>query len=213
MHALFPALIAGASNSHRSAADRSRRGLVRQSLRHRRRAGACCGTSLRSRVHAADQRAAATTLCPADSPRPPSSLPRPRPGATSPTRPRDGRLRTVDVDRRDSALAKFKPPNGKPYALNLWNGVIYTARRNVRRQPGCGPRLRSRPSASRFAPNGGGLWGRMGYRSALTAPSTRRPATAVQSRAKSTARRSSASRASDGRAHSRTTSRLRMRPG
>ena len=40
----------------------------------------------------------------------------------------DGMLHQLNVaDGEDvKAPAKFMPPNGKPYALNLWNNVIYT---------------------------------------------------------------------------------------
>src|SRR5262245_14631791 len=40
----------------------------------------------------------------------------------------DGRLRRINVaDGSDAAPPeKFAPPNGKPYALNLVNGVVYT---------------------------------------------------------------------------------------
>lgn len=78
----------------------------------------------------------------------------------------DGRLRTVDVatGEETQSPAKFMPPNGKPYALNLWNGVIYTAT-----SENCGDNpdmvyafdLETKRVA-RFAPNGGGLWGRTG---------------------------------------------------
>jgi hypothetical protein len=78
----------------------------------------------------------------------------------------DGRLRQVNVaDGKDVvAPEKFLPPNGKPYALTLVNGVIYTATAQ-----GCGgvPNafyafdLASRRT-SMFLPAGGGLWGRRG---------------------------------------------------
>ena len=40
----------------------------------------------------------------------------------------DGMLHQLNVaDGEDVAPpSKFMPPNGKPYALNLWNNVIYT---------------------------------------------------------------------------------------
>lgn len=78
----------------------------------------------------------------------------------------DGRLRQLNLaDGADIAPAeKFIPANGKPYALNLWNGTIYTATAQ-----GCGGvtngfysfDLATRKS-SVFIPAGGGLWGRRG---------------------------------------------------
>jgi outer membrane protein assembly factor BamB len=78
----------------------------------------------------------------------------------------DGRLRQVNLaDGQDVAPPeKFMPANGKPYALNLVNGVIYTASAQ-----GCGGvtnafysfDLATRKS-SIFLPAGGGLWGRRG---------------------------------------------------
>jgi hypothetical protein len=78
----------------------------------------------------------------------------------------DGRLREVNLaDGKDvEPPQKFMPANGKPYALNLVNGVIYTASAQ-----GCGgvPNafyafdLASR-KASIFTPAGGGMWGRRG---------------------------------------------------
>src|SRR5215510_1665318 len=78
----------------------------------------------------------------------------------------DGRLRQVNVaDGQDVAPPeKFAPPNGKPYALNLFNGAIYTTVAQ-----GCGGIPFSFQSfdlatrkASAFLPQGGGLWGRRG---------------------------------------------------
>lgn len=78
----------------------------------------------------------------------------------------DGRLRQLNVaDGTDVApAAKFVPGNGKPYALNLYNGVIYTATAQ-----GCGGVTNAFYSydlaskvASTFIPAGGGLWGRRG---------------------------------------------------
>jgi outer membrane protein assembly factor BamB len=59
---------------------------------------------------------------------------------------------------------KFLPPNGKPYSLNLQNGVVYTGTAQ-----GCGGvahmflsfDLKTRRT-SIFLPSGGGLWGRRG---------------------------------------------------
>ena len=78
----------------------------------------------------------------------------------------DGRLRQVNLaDGTDVAPAeKFIPGGGKPYALNLQNGVIYTATAQ-----GCGGLTNAFYSfdlktrrASVFIPAGGGLWGRRG---------------------------------------------------
>jgi outer membrane protein assembly factor BamB len=78
----------------------------------------------------------------------------------------DGRLRQTNLaDGQDVAPPeKFMPPNGKPYALNLVKGVIYTASAQ-----GCGgvPNayysfdLSTRKSST-FLPAGGGMWGRRG---------------------------------------------------
>jgi outer membrane protein assembly factor BamB len=78
----------------------------------------------------------------------------------------DGRLRQVNLaDGQDVAAPElFIPGGGKPYALNLYNGVIYTATAQ-----GCGGLtnafyafdLETR-KASAFIPAGGGLWGRRG---------------------------------------------------
>jgi outer membrane protein assembly factor BamB len=78
----------------------------------------------------------------------------------------DGRLRQVNLaDGQDVAAPElFIPGGGKPYALNLHNGVIYTATAQ-----GCGGLtnafyafdLKTR-KASAFIPAGGGLWGRRG---------------------------------------------------
>ena len=78
----------------------------------------------------------------------------------------DGRLHTLDVATGGEIgpPEKFMGPNGKPYALNLVNGVIYTATAQ-----GCGGNTNaflsydlSTKKASLFAPAGGGLWGRRG---------------------------------------------------
>lgn len=78
----------------------------------------------------------------------------------------DGRLRQVNLaDGQDVAPPeKFIPGGGKPYALNLHNGVIYTATAQ-----GCGGLTNAFYSfdlasrrASVFIPAGGGLWGRRG---------------------------------------------------
>jgi len=78
----------------------------------------------------------------------------------------DGRLRQINAaDGEDVAPPeKFMPGGGKPYALNLHNGVIYTATAQ-----GCGGLTNAFYSfdlasrrASAFIPAGGGLWGRRG---------------------------------------------------
>ena len=78
----------------------------------------------------------------------------------------DGRLRQVNLaDGQDVAPPeKFIPGGGKPYALNLHDGVIYTATAQ-----GCGGLTNAFYSfdlasrrASAFIPAGGGLWGRRG---------------------------------------------------
>jgi outer membrane protein assembly factor BamB len=78
----------------------------------------------------------------------------------------DGRLRQINLaDGQDAAPPeKFMPGGGKPYALNLQNGVIYTATAQ-----GCGGLPNAFYSfdlatrrASAFLPAGGGLWGRRG---------------------------------------------------
>ncbi|MDQ3348582.1 MAG: PQQ-binding-like beta-propeller repeat protein [Acidobacteriota bacterium] len=78
----------------------------------------------------------------------------------------DGRLRQVNLaDGQDVAPPeKFIPGGGKPYALNLHDGVIYTATAQ-----GCGGVMNAFYSfdlgsrrASAFIPAGGGLWGRRG---------------------------------------------------
>jgi outer membrane protein assembly factor BamB len=78
----------------------------------------------------------------------------------------DGRLHQINAaDGSDVAPPdKFLPPNGKPYALNVVNGVVYTATAQ-----GCGGvpnalysyHLATR-KASTFQPAGGGMWGRRG---------------------------------------------------
>ena len=78
----------------------------------------------------------------------------------------DGRLRQVNAaDGEDAAPPeKFIPGGGKPYALNLHNGVIYTATAQ-----GCGGLTNAfyafdlaTKRATAFIPAGGGLWGRRG---------------------------------------------------
>ena len=78
----------------------------------------------------------------------------------------DGRLRTLDVATGADVAPpdKFAGPNGKPYALNLFDGVIYTSTAQ-----GCGGNTNAFLSydlqtkkSSIFAPAGGGMWGRRG---------------------------------------------------
>jgi hypothetical protein len=78
----------------------------------------------------------------------------------------DGRLQQINAADGSEAAPpeKFMPPNGKPYALNVVDGVVYTATAQ-----GCGgvPNafysfdLATR-KASTFHPAGGGMWGRRG---------------------------------------------------
>ncbi|MDQ3211272.1 MAG: PQQ-binding-like beta-propeller repeat protein [Acidobacteriota bacterium] len=78
----------------------------------------------------------------------------------------DGRLRQLDVATgQDLAPAElFLPPNGKPYALNLVNNVLYTTTAQ-----GCGGNpnqfyaydLATKKVGS-FNPGSGGLWPRLG---------------------------------------------------
>ena len=78
----------------------------------------------------------------------------------------DGRLRQLDVATgEDLAPAEpFLPPNGKPYALNLYNNVLYTTTAQ-----GCGGNpnqfygydLATKKVGS-FNPGSGGLWPRLG---------------------------------------------------
>jgi outer membrane protein assembly factor BamB len=78
----------------------------------------------------------------------------------------DGRLRTLDVATGQdvSPPELFLPPNGKPYALNVWNNVIYTTTAQ-----GCG----GNPNAfygydlatkkvGQYMPGSGGMWPRSG---------------------------------------------------
>jgi outer membrane protein assembly factor BamB len=78
----------------------------------------------------------------------------------------DGRLRQINLaDGKDvAAPEKFIPGGGKPYALNLYKGVVYTATAQ-----GCGGLTNAfyafdlaTRRASAFIPAGGGLWGRRG---------------------------------------------------
>jgi outer membrane protein assembly factor BamB len=78
----------------------------------------------------------------------------------------DGMLHQVNVaDGEEVATpSKFMPPNGKPYALNLFNDIIYT-----HTAQGCGGNpnmgytydLKTKKVGS-WGPAGGGMWGRTG---------------------------------------------------
>ena len=78
----------------------------------------------------------------------------------------DGRLRRVNAaDGEDIApAAKFIPPNGKPYALSLFQNVIY-----VHTGQGCGGNPNDAYAydlatnrVGSWGPAGGGMWGRSG---------------------------------------------------
>lgn len=78
----------------------------------------------------------------------------------------DGRLRTLDPATGDETAppAAFLPPNGKPYALNIHDNVLYTTTAQ-----GCGGNpnqfygydLATKKVGS-FNPGSGGLWPRLG---------------------------------------------------
>ena len=78
----------------------------------------------------------------------------------------DGTLRRLDLatGKEVKPPAKFMPPNGKPYALNLRNNVIY-----VHTAQGCGgnPNMvyiydLATDKVGSWGPAGGGMWGRTG---------------------------------------------------
>jgi outer membrane protein assembly factor BamB len=78
----------------------------------------------------------------------------------------DGRLRTLDVGTGAEIEPPqlFVPPNGKPYALNLVKGVIYTATAQ-----GCGGNPNNfyafdlaTKKVGNWAPGSGGMWPRTG---------------------------------------------------
>jgi len=78
----------------------------------------------------------------------------------------DGRLRQINAsDGEDVAPPmKWMPPNGKPYGLNLYKGVIYT-----HTAQGCGGNPNvvysydlATNKAGSWGPAGGGMWGRQG---------------------------------------------------
>jgi len=78
----------------------------------------------------------------------------------------DGKLHQLNAaDGEDLAPpAKFMPPNGKPYAMSLWQNVIYT-----HSAQGCGgnPNMAytydlATNKVGSWGPAGGGMWGRSG---------------------------------------------------
>jgi len=78
----------------------------------------------------------------------------------------DGKLHKVNAATGEELAppAKFMPPNGKPYALNLLNNVIYT-----HSAQGCGgnPNMAytydlATDIVGSWGPAGGGMWGRSG---------------------------------------------------
>lgn len=78
----------------------------------------------------------------------------------------DGRLHILNAADGEEMVppAKFMPPNGKPYALNLVNNVIYT-----HSAQGCGgnPNMAytydlATHKVGSWGPAGGGMWGRSG---------------------------------------------------
>ena len=78
----------------------------------------------------------------------------------------DGRLRRLNVaDGKDiEPPAKFLPPNGKPYALNLVDNVIYT---HTAQRCGGNPNMAyaydlATDTVGSWGPAGGGMWGRTG---------------------------------------------------
>jgi len=78
----------------------------------------------------------------------------------------DGRLNQLNAadGKHITEPTKFMPPNGKPYAMNLWKNVIYT-----HSAQGCGGNpntaytydLETHKVGS-WGPAGGGMWGRSG---------------------------------------------------
>lgn len=78
----------------------------------------------------------------------------------------DGRLRQVDVatGKEIASPEPWMPPNGKPYGLNLWNGVIYTTTAQ-----GCGGNPNTvyaydltTKKVGQYMPGSGGMWPRTG---------------------------------------------------
>jgi outer membrane protein assembly factor BamB len=78
----------------------------------------------------------------------------------------DGRLHQLNVADGEVVAppAKFMPPNGKPYALNIWNNIVFT-----HTAQGCGgnPNMvytydLATHKVGSWGPAGGGMWGRSG---------------------------------------------------
>ncbi len=78
----------------------------------------------------------------------------------------DGRLHQLNAadGKHITEPNKFMPPNGKPYAINLWKNVIYT-----HSAQGCGgnPNIAytydlATNKVGSWGPAGGGMWGRSG---------------------------------------------------
>ena len=171
MHSLFPPLIVGsAPRRARAEADRGRRGRVGQHLRDRRREGyAAVEEAIRQHLKEPPPAGGrgGGVLCPGGLTATPVIAPTQTPGkyviyAVS----WDGRLRKLDVATGEEIEppALFLPPNGKPYALNLVNGVIYTTTAQ-----GCGGnpnQFYSYDLATKkvgyYNPGSGGLWPRSG---------------------------------------------------
>ena len=129
MHNLFSPLIAERVTTARGARGRDRRRHLRRPVRHRRRQRrAALEEAIREHVRAHRQDGL------------PHALPRRSDGDagdgtglagkyTIYAIAWDGRLHQINAaDGSDVAPPdKFLPPNGKPYALNVVNGVVYTA--------------------------------------------------------------------------------------
>src|SRR5258708_10200895 len=78
----------------------------------------------------------------------------------------DGRLRQLNASDGEDVRPpmKFMPPNGKPYALNLFNGVIFT---HTAQDCGGNPNMvysydLATNKVGSWGPAGGGMWGRSG---------------------------------------------------
>src|SRR2546425_2503658 len=109
----------------------------------------------------------AGTLCPGGITATPVIAPTSTPGKyTIYTASWDGMLHQLNAaDGTDvEPPSKFMPGNGKPYALNLWDNVIYT-----HTAQGCGGNPNviyaydlASHRVSGFFPAGGGMWGRTG---------------------------------------------------
>lgn len=78
----------------------------------------------------------------------------------------DGQLHQLNVaDGEEIAMpVKFMPPNGKPYALNLWQNVIYThTAQNCGGNPNDAYAFDlATGKVGSWGPAGGGMWGREG---------------------------------------------------